>query len=144
MRFMNIPSFPKDVANELGDIDKLIKERMVADVALCPDQSLRLISYMAWPNDEIVREEWMRVHTVSPPSERKIQDRDERPSETKDQQSDSLWATTARSDKVFLKKLKLIQQHWANTASILHIHYDMAQGGNLPRRGAPALEKQFT
>jgi hypothetical protein len=141
MRFMNIPPFSEDAAKQLGDIDSLIKQRMVANVALRSEQSLRLISYMAWPNDEIVREEWMRVHIVSPTSERNIQVRDERPSETKDQQSDTLWATTARSDKVFLKKLKLIQQHWASTASILHIHYDMAQGGNLPRQGGASIGK---
>jgi hypothetical protein len=53
----------------------------------------------------------------------------------------SHWATTAVSPSIFLSELKLIQQHWARTADILHLHYDLAQGKHQGARGGPSVGK---
>jgi hypothetical protein len=155
MRTMDIPSFPEDAAKELEDIGGLIKGRLTGNVVLYPKQSLRLISYMAWPNDETARAGWMRVHISS-----KIRNDDQADPATlesssseirNDDQGDpakleiadlnSHWATTAASPSIFLSKLKLIQQHWARTADILHHHYDLAQGEHQKGRGGPSVGK---
>jgi hypothetical protein len=139
---MNIPPFSEDAAKELGDIDDLIKRRVVDNTTMCSEQSLRLISYMAWPHSEIVRREWMRVQTLLPSSEHETADRaDEEHLGNAEERGDAHWAITARSPDVFLSKLKLIQQHWARTADILHLHYDMAQGRHQKPRGGPSVGK---
>jgi hypothetical protein len=159
MRKMDIPPFPEDAAKELEDIGGLIKGRLAENVVLYPKQSLRLISYMAWPNDETARAGWMRVHISSPSSEIGNDDHaDPAKLETSssseiryDDQADpakleiadlnSHWATTAASPSIFLSKLKLIQQHWARTADILNHHYDLAQGEHQKARGGPSVGK---
>jgi hypothetical protein len=137
MRTMDIPSFPEDAAKELEDIGSLIKGRLTGNVVLYPKQSLRLISYMAWPNDESARAGWMRVHISS-----KIRNDDQAdPAKPEIADLNSHWATTAVSPSIFLSKLKLIQQHWARTADILHHHYDLAQGEHQKGRGGPSVGK---
>jgi hypothetical protein len=69
MRTMDIPLFPEDAAKELGDLRGFIKERLTRNVVIYPEQSLRLISFMAWPNDETARAGWMRVHVGRPLSD---------------------------------------------------------------------------
>ena len=40
--------------------------------------------------------------------------------------------------------LKIIQQHWARVADIVHLHLDLAHGGHQERRGGPSLGKAIS
>jgi hypothetical protein len=140
MRTMDIPTFPEDAVKELEDLGCFIKGRLTGNVALYPKQSLRLISYMAWPNDETARAGWMRLHISSQSSEIRSDDKAD-PAKLETADLNSHWAATAVSPEIFLSKLKLIQQHWARTADIFHHHYDLTQGGHQKRRGGPSLSK---
>jgi hypothetical protein len=134
MRVMEISKFPKINKNKFGDIGSLLQERLTKNMAKFSEQSVRLISYMAWPNDEIAQRRWLAVQLGEPfrdPGNKNSDDRENSPH----------WAMAARDDRPFLSKLKLIQQHWARTADILHRHYDLSQGGHQKHRGGPSLSK---
>jgi hypothetical protein len=135
---MQIPPFPKEAAKDVEDIGDLIRRRISENVAVYSDQSIRLIAYMAWPQDEIAREGWMNIS--SPPSEIR-DDHQAEPTQRESTDHNPHWAIKAASPDIFLKKLKLIQQHWARTADILNHHYDLGQGGHQSRRGGASVGK---
>jgi hypothetical protein len=139
MRVMDIPKFPK--IEEFGDLGALLQDRLTRNEAKFSEQSIGLISYMAWPNDEIARRRWVEVQSGA--SFRELQgdhvgDTNGVDSEISDHPH---WALSARDDRPFLSKLKLIQKHWLRIADILHLHYDMSQGGHQKHRGGPSLSK---
>src|SRR5258706_14967171 len=113
MPTMHIPPFPQEAAKNVEDIGDLIRRRISENVAVYSDQSLRLIAYMAWPQDEIARAGWMNIS--SPPSEIR-DDHQADPTQRETTDLNPHWAIKAASPDIFLKKLKLIQQHWARTA----------------------------
>lgn len=144
MRTMQIDPLG-EVPTGFDSLGPLLRSRLVDNVARWPAQSSRLISYMAWPNDEMARNCWTRLYGISATSVTAISDEI---SEKAGQQAGletsgtggEHWATSATLDD-FYSRLKLIQQHWARTADILHHHYDLAQGGHQARRGGPSLGK---
>jgi hypothetical protein len=141
MRVMDIYRFYDGPNGSYENIGDLIKKRLVENIALFPHQSSRLISYIAWPNDETARDGWMRVHVNSAAAARESNDRTgNQPRETTSK-VDPHWAAAWETPEVFLRRLKLIQQHWARAADILHLHYDLAQGGHQKRRGGPSVGK---
>ena len=66
MRTMDILPFPENATDKLDDVGTLIKSRIMGKRAIYPQQSLPLIAYMAWPQDEIARERWTRLHIGLP------------------------------------------------------------------------------
>ncbi len=138
MPVMQIPPFPKEAAKVVEDIGGLIRRRISENVAVYSDQSTRLIAYMAWPHDEIARERWMHI---SPPPSKIGDDNQADPTRRETTDLSPHWAIKAGSPGIFLKKLKLIQQHWARTADILNHHYDLGQGGHQSRRGGASVGK---
>ena len=112
MRTMQIRPFPGP-KTQVADIGFQIKDRLIRDLVLWPPQALALVGYMAWPDDPIMRERWVEAH------------------QSKDQ--------SAIND--LLEGLKIIQQHWARVADIVHLHQDIALGGHQQRRGGPSVGK---
>jgi hypothetical protein len=45
------------------------------------------------------------------------------------------------SDTSVPPELKLIQQHWARVADIVHLHWDLFHGGHQRRRGGASVAK---
>jgi hypothetical protein len=115
MRVLVIRGFPGSKI-QLTDLGWLIKARVTKDLVLCPDQAVPLVGYMAWPNAADVRERWLNAHRC-----------------------DDHGAINA-----FAKKLKIIQQHWARVADIVHLHYDLTQGNHQQRRGGASVGKAIS
>ena len=61
MRTMQIRPFPGSKI-QTTDLGFLIKQRLIDDRVIRPDQALSLVGYMAWPNDPIMRERWLDAH----------------------------------------------------------------------------------
>lgn len=112
MRTMEIRPFPGSKIR-ITDFGFLIKERLIKDLVLWPDQAVALVAYMAWPNDPVIRQRWSTAH----------------------QRNDQ----SAISE--LTKRLKIIQQHWARVADIVHLHNDLAHGGHQKRRRGPSVGK---
>ena len=112
MRTMEIRGFP-GAKMQLTDLGWLIKIRVTKDLIFWPDQAVPLVGYMAWPNAAEVRERWLNAHRCD------------------DQAAINALAA----------KLKIIQQHWARVADIVHLHYDLSQGQHQKRRGGASVGK---
>src|SRR5215475_10055164 len=100
MRTMQIRPF-RGQKIQIADPGFLIKDRLIRELVLWPDQALPLVGYMAWPDDPIMRERWVEAH------------------QSKDQ--------SAIND--LLEGLKIIQQHWARVADMVHLHMDLTHSG---------------
>ena len=74
---------------------------------------LVLVGYMAWPNDPAMRERWLEAHRRNGQS----------------------------TISELMQRLKIIQQHWARVADIVHHHRDLAHGRHQERRGGASLGK---
>jgi hypothetical protein len=112
MRVMAIRGFPGSKM-KLTDLGWLIKVRVTKDLVHWPDQGLPLVGYMAWPNAAEARERWLNAHRC-----------------------DDRGAIDALA-----KKLKIVQQHWARVADVVHLHYDLTQGHHQQRRGGASVGK---
>jgi hypothetical protein len=108
---MQIPEFPAPI--QFTDLGPLIKERLIDDFVVWPEQAVPLVGYMAWPNDAPVRSVWRKVHQCD---------------------NKAALGTLAR-------KLKNIQQHWSRVADIVHLHSDLAHGQHQMRRGGASVGK---
>ena len=115
MRTMPIRPFP-GTQTPITDLGSLIRDRLMRDLVIWPDQAISVVGYMAWPNDAMTRERWLEAHR--------------------------------RNDQFTIneltKKLKIVQQHWARTADIVHLHLDLTLGGHQQRRGGPSLSKAIS
>src|SRR5262245_31909614 len=114
MRTMEIRPFPGSKI-QISDLGFLIKERLIQDRVIWPDQALALVGYMAWPNNPVMRQRWLEAN---------------------------------RRNDQFTKKeltqgLKIIQQHWARVADMVHLHIDLTHGGHQRQRGGPSLSKSI-
>jgi hypothetical protein len=102
MRTMQIDRFPGEKI-EITDLGPLIIERLTDETVVWPQQAVPLVGYMAWPNDAAARGRWLLAH----------QDNDQ----------------SAPSE--LTRKLKIIQQHWARVADIVHLYFDLVKGRHL-------------
>ena len=111
---MQIRPFPGQKI-QIADPGFLIKARLIRELVLWPDQALPLVGYMAWPDDSIMRERWLEAHQ--------------------------------RNDQSTIKELtqglKIVQQHWARVADMVHLHMDLTHSGRQRRRGGPSLSKSI-
>jgi len=112
MRTMQIRPFP-GAKTPMTDPGSLIKQRLIHDLVIWPDQAVPLVGYMAWPNDPIMLDRWLEAHRCDDSSA--IED--------------------------LARGLLLIQQHWARVADIVHLHYDLTHGRHLERRGGASVGK---
>lgn len=110
---MQIRRFP-GARIQIVDLESVIKRRLIEGLVIWPDQAAPLVGYMAWPNDDAQRECWLDVH----------QGRIDEP-----------------DTGVFPRGFKIIQQHWARVADIVHLHYDLDQGRHQERRGGASVGK---
>ena len=113
MRYMEISPFP-DRPIDLTDLGSFIKQRVIDEVVELPEQALALVSYMAWPNDVAARGRWLDAN-------RAVSDQSE--------------------INELSRKLKLIQQHWARVADIVHHHFDFDRGQHQKTRGGASVGK---
>jgi hypothetical protein len=107
MRDMEIRPFK--ARRKINDLGSLIERRLRAGVITTPEQAVPLLGYMAWPNDETARIHWREAHDVGDES----------------------------AIRPLLVKFKTIQQHWAKTADIVHLLYDLDSG----RHQEPVVER---
>ena len=115
MRTMQIDRFPGEKI-EITDLGPLIIERLTDERVVWPQQAVPLVGYMAWPNDAAARGSWLLAH----------QDNDQpAPSE-------------------LTRKLKIIQQHWARVADIVHLYFDLVKGRHQERRGGASVGKAIS
>jgi hypothetical protein len=112
---MQIRPFPGPKI-QIADPGFLIKDRLIREFVLWPDQATPLVGYMAWPDDPIMRERWLKAHRCNDPS--------------------------AISD--LARRLVLIEQHWARVADMVHLHMDLTHSGRQRRRGGPSLSKAIS
>jgi hypothetical protein len=86
------------------------------ELVLWPSQAASLVGYMAWPNVTVLRDRWIEAHR--------------------------------REDQAVVSslapKLKIIQQHWARVADIVHLHHDLTQGHHQERRGGASVGKAIS
>jgi hypothetical protein len=113
MRYMEISPFP-DRPIDLTDLGSFIKQRLIGDVVVLPEQALALVAYMAWPNDVAARGRWLDAN-------RAVSDQSEL--------------------NGLSRKLRLIQQHWARVADIVHHHFDFDRGQHQKTRGGASVGK---
>jgi hypothetical protein len=115
MRSMLIRRFP-GAKIQITDLEFLIKTRLTNDLVLWPGQAVALVGNMAWPNDPVMRERWFTAHQ--------------------------------RNDQAAINelthRLKIIQQHWARVADIVHLHQDLVHGGHQQRRGGASVGKAIS
>jgi hypothetical protein len=112
---MQIRPFPGSKI-QITNAEFLIKERLIRDLVLWPQQSLVLVGYMAWPNDPVMRERWLEAHRRNDQS----------------------------TINELLQGLEIVQQHWARVADIVHLHRDLALGGHQRRRGGASVGKAIS
>ena len=115
MRTMQIDRFPGEKI-EITDLGSLIIERLTDERVVWPQQAVPLVGYMAWPNDAAARGRWLLAH----------QDNDQ----------------SAPSE--LIRKLKIIQQHWARVADIVHLYFDLVKGRHQERRGGASVGKAIS
>jgi len=113
IRIMQIRRFPTAARTQIADLGAFIQGRLIDDLVIWPDQALPLVGYMAWPNDTAARTSWVDAN----------------------RQLDTQSITHA------LAGFKIIQQHWARVADIVHLHYDLTQGRHQERRGGASVGK---
>ena len=116
MRTMLIRPFPRR-RTQITDLESLIKGRLINDVVLWPSQALSLVGYMAWPNDDAARTNWLDAHRC---------------------------CADLSAKELSALRLNIIQKHWARVADIVHLHYDLAQGDHQKRRGGASLGKAIS
>jgi hypothetical protein len=104
-------------AVDTSNLGSLLRDRLMDEVVLFPELSVRLVSYMAWPNDETARNAWIAAHG---PCEEAI-----------------------TPNEQHCREFVLIQKHWARAADVLHHHYDLWQGGHQVRRGGASVGKSI-
>jgi len=112
MRTIQIHPFPGP-PTQITDLGLLIKPRLLDDLVIWPNQAPPLVGYMAWPNDAAVRNRWVEAHRCND------------------------WSAISELSR----KFKIIQQHWARVADIVHMHSDLAQGRHQERRGGASVGK---
>src|ERR1041385_6514589 len=112
MRTMMIPRFP-GAKTLITDLAPLIKQRLMHDLVLWPAQAVPLAGHMAWPNDPAMFESWLEAHRREDVS----------------------------AINELTQGLTLVEQHWGRTADVVHLHYDLAQGRHLERRGGASVSK---
>jgi len=112
---MKIRSFP-GARMQITDLGSLIRERLMRDLVVWPEQAVPLVGYMAWPNDPIMRDRWLEAHRRD--DESTISD--------------------------LTRGLTIVQQHWARVADIVHLHYDLVHGWHQERRGGASVGKAIS
>jgi hypothetical protein len=115
MRTMQIRPFPGPRI-QIADLETLIKRRLIDDLVIWPNRAVPLVGYMAWPNDAVARNRWLEAHRCNDKS----------------------------AISKFARKLKIIQQHWARVADIVHLHRDLTQGRHQERRGGASIGKAIS
>jgi hypothetical protein len=117
MRVMEIPRFPRKI--EIPDLHNFIRTRLSQTVVMWPEQAIRLLGYMCYPNDAEAREGF--VLTLRS------------------------WPEASEDDPpVIPAKLGRIQQDWLRVADVLHLLCDLAEGRHQARRGGPSVGKAIT
>jgi hypothetical protein len=114
MRAMEIRPFP-GAKTLITDPASMITQRLMCDMVLWPAQAVPLLGYMAWPNDPVMFERWLEAHRRDDPS----------------------------AIGELAQGLTLVEQHWERVADIVHLHYDLAHGRHLQRRGGASLGKSI-
>jgi hypothetical protein len=110
---MRIPPFAR-ARRKITDLGSIIKRRLRGERVIWPDQAVRLVGYMAWPNSVTARRRWLAAH-CSPIDQPAI--------------------------KRLTGRLKIVQQHWARVADIVHMHNDLTHGKHQKARGGSSLGK---
>jgi hypothetical protein len=115
MRTMEIKPFPAP-KREITDLGSLIKDRLTRGLILWPEQSASVVGHMVWPDDLLKRNKWIENHR--------------------------------RNDEEAINagvhELKIVQQHWARVADIVHLHYDLMHGEHQKARGGASVGKAIS
>src|SRR5215472_9431836 len=112
MRTMEIKPFP-GAKREISDLGSLIKDRLTKRVVLWPQQGATVVGYMVWSDDLLERNRWIEYHR-----------RDDE-----------------EAIKTIVNGFKLVQQHWARVADIVHLHHDLVHGEHQNARGGASVGK---
>jgi hypothetical protein len=112
---MEIKPFPAP-KREITDIGSLIKDRLTRGLILWPEQAASVVGHMVWPDDLLRRIKWIENHRRN------------------DEEAINLGA----------HGLKIVQQHWARVADIVHLHRDLAQGGHQKVRSGASVGKAIS
>ena len=98
----------------IPDFDSFLRGRLSQQVVLWPQQAIPLMGYMGWPNDSAGRAEATRILRG--------------------------WE---RGAEIPLPDLRRIQTDWRRVADILSLHYDLAAGEHLVKRGGSSIGKSI-
>jgi hypothetical protein len=111
----------------IADMGRLLIDRLRDEEVLFPEISVRLVGYMAWPNDVVARTLWLKANGIGA---------SETPQPAK---TDQPHRTETLEE--FYKRIVPIQKRWGRVADILHHHFDLSQGQHQSRRGGASLGK---
>jgi hypothetical protein len=117
MRAMEIPGFPQKI--EIPDLDNFYRTRLSQTVVMWPQQAIRLLGYMCYPNDPEAREAFLRT----------------------------MWSWPSGSETAsptVPEGLGRVQNDWLRVADIFHVHCDLVEGRHQSRRGGPSIGKAIT
>jgi hypothetical protein len=112
---MDIGAFPGP-KREISDLESLIRDRLVKGLVRWPHQAASVVGYMVWPNDLLERNRWIANHRRN------------------DQEAIHLG----------VHGFKIVQQHWARIADIVHLHHDLLHGGHQKARGGSSVGKAIS
>jgi hypothetical protein len=112
MRLMEIPPFPQKI--KITNLEDLYRSRLSVRVDLRTSAAVPLLCYMGWPNDPAARKNAIKML--------------------------SRWLDEGQ-DTAAAKHLARIDKAWAHVADVVHLHYDMSQGGHQKSRGGPSVGK---
>jgi hypothetical protein len=97
-----------------GLLENLYRTRLSLRPDLRAAAAIPLLSYMGWPNDSVARKKAMKMLPR--------------------------WLDKGQHSSV-AEHLARIDKHWAHVADVVHLHYDMSQGGYQKRRGGASIGK---
>jgi hypothetical protein len=115
MRTMEIRRFAGP-KREITDLGSLIKDRLTRGLVLWPEQAASVVGYIIWPDDLLERNKWIESHRRN--------------------DEDAINGS--------VHGFKIVQQHWARVADIVHLHYDLVHGEHQKARGGASVGKAIS
>jgi hypothetical protein len=109
MRTMEIPRFPQKIS--FVDLENLYRTRLQQKPEVHSSAAVPLLSYMAWPNDAVARQNAVTILAN--------------------------WLNGANESPDF----RLTHQHWGHVADIVNFHHALSEGGHQESRGGASVGK---
>jgi hypothetical protein len=139
MRMMNLPVLSQ-TSDDLGEHVALLRARS-GGVMPHPELSLVLVAYMAWPEEEVCRDEWMSLNLTKSLAGGLSADDGEDRTLAALQKFDWLNALTRAAEPTVFDRLEAVQRQWPHVAELFQYLVDMSCDDRVKVRGGASLIK---